>query len=217
VSSGRAVQAFLFDFGGVFTDSPFTAVEDFARDLGADPRRVSAIVFGSYEHDGEHPWHQLERGEISLDAARALISALGAEHELSIDIYQLFARMAGNGAGAGARSALVEQVRQLRRLGYRTGIITNNVREFGDGWRSLLPVDELFEFVVDSSHVGMRKPDPRIFHAALAQLEGVAAGQCVFLDDYEANVIAARELGMQTIHVGADPALTVAAIERLLG
>ena len=211
----RRIEAFLFDFGGVFTDSPFGAVEDFGRSIGADPRGVSAIVFGSYEHDGEHPWHRLERGEIGLEAARELILALGRERGLDIDIYRLFARMADNGAGAGARAALVETVRGLRGTGYRTGIITNNVREFG--WRALIPVDELFEFVVDSSHVGVRKPDPRIFALALEELGRPDPARCVFLDDHPANVAAARALGMLAIHVGPDPAVTVDEIERLLG
>ena len=91
------------------------------------------------------------------------------------------------------------------RAGYRTGIITNNVREFGDGWRALIPVDELFEFVVDSSHVGVRKPDPRIFALALEQLGCPDPASCVFLDDHPANVAAARALGMLAIHVGPDP------------
>ncbi len=213
----RRIEAFLFDFGGVFTDSPFGAVEDFGRSIGADPRGVSAIVFGSYEHDGEHPWHRLERGEIGLEAAREHILALGRERGLDVDIYRLFARMADNGAGAGARAALVERVRGLRAAGYRTGIITNNVREFGDGWRALIPVDELFEFVVDSSHVGVRKPDPRIFALALEELGRPDPARCVFLDDHPANVAAARALGMLAIHVGPDPAVTVDEIERLLG
>lgn len=213
----RRIEAFLFDFGGVFTDSPFGAVEDFGRSIGADPRGVSAIVFGSYEHDGEHPWHRLERGEIGLEAAREHILALGRERGLDVDIYRLFARMADNGAGAGTRAALVERVRGLRAAGYRTGIITNNVREFGDGWRALIPVDELFEFVVDSSHVGVRKPDPRIFALALEELGRPDPARCVFLDDHPANVAAARALGMLAIHVGPDPAVTVAEIERLLG
>ena len=125
--------------------------------------------------------------------------------------------MADNGAGAGARAALVETVRGLRGTGYRTGIITNNVREFGDGWRALIPVDELFEFVVDSSHVGVRKPDPRIFALALEELGRPDPARCVFLDDHPANVAAARALGMLAIHVGADPAVTIGEIERLLG
>ncbi|MBK6279799.1 MAG: HAD family phosphatase [Gammaproteobacteria bacterium] len=212
----RRFEAFLFDFGGVFTDSPFTAVEDFGRAIGADPSRVSAIVFGSYEHDGEHPWHRLERGEIALEAARESILALGREGGLEVDIYQLFARMAGNDAGAASRGVLLEAVRGLRGAGYRTGIVTNNVREFGDGWRALIPVEELFEFVVDSSHSGVRKPDPRIFALALEQLGRPDPARCVFLDDHPANVAAAQALGMRAIHVGPDPAVTVEAIERLL-
>ena len=90
----RRIDAFLFDFGGVFTDSPFTAVEDFGRALDADPRTVATVVFGSYEHDGEHPWHRLERGEIGLEAAREQILGIGRERGIEVDIYQLFARMA---------------------------------------------------------------------------------------------------------------------------
>ena len=212
----RRFEAFLFDFGGMFTDSPFTAVEDFGRAIGADPSRVSAIVFGSYEHDGEHPWHRLERGEIALEAARESILALGREGGLEVDIYQLFARMAGNDASAASRGVLLEAVRGLRGAGYRTGIVTNNVREFGDGWRALIPVEELFEFVVDSSHSGVRKPDPRIFALALEQLGRPHPARCVFLDDHPAIVAAAQALGMGAIHVGPDPAVTVEAIERLL-
>jgi epoxide hydrolase-like predicted phosphatase len=212
----RRIDAFLFDFGGVFTDSPFTAVEDFGRAIDADPRTVATVVFGSYEHDGEHPWHRLERGEIGLEAAREQILGIGRERGIEVDIYQLFARMADNGAGADARGALVQTVRGLRAAGYRTGIITNNVREFGDGWRALVPVEELFEFVVDSSHAGVRKPDPRIFALALEQLGRPDPARCVFLDDHPANVAAALALGMRAIHVGPDPAATVEAIERLL-
>lgn len=199
-----AFRAVLFDFGGVFTDSPFHAVNAYGAELGIDAREVTGIVFGSYEHDGDHPWHQLERGEISLDNARERILAMGQERGLRVDIYELFARMAGNNAGADARQPLVQRVRTLRAEGYATGIITNNVKEFGDGWRALVPVDELFDFVVDSSSAGVRKPDPRIFEIALAQLDGIDARQAVFLDDYPANVEAARALGLHAILVGAD-------------
>ena len=178
---------------------------------------MTEIVFGSYEHDGHHPWHRLERGEITLEEARAAIRTLGAAHALDVDIYQLFARMGASGAGAETRSVLIGKVRELRVAGFYTGIITNNVREFGETWRSLLPVEELFGFVVDSSHVGVRKPDPRIFALALGELPGVAPAECVFLDDYAANVQAARAFGMSAIQVGADPAVTVAAIDALLG
>ncbi len=217
--SARRPKAFLFDFGGVFTDSPFTAVEEFGRVIGADPRVVSEIVFGSYEHDGEHPWHRLERGELALDVTREMILVLGRARGLEVDLWDLFARMAAAdpSAGSSSRGELVTLVRTLRGRGYRTGMITNNVREFGDAWRTLIPVHELFEFVVDSSHVGVRKPDRRIFEIALAELGNLGADDCVFLDDHPANVEAARALGMHGVLVGPDPARTIRDIEVLLG
>ena len=212
----KKITAVLFDFGGVFTDSPFHAVHDFGKELGADAADITSIVFGSYEHDGDHPWHQLERGEIALEEARSQILALGKKLDLQVDIYALFARMAANNAGADQRQPLVQRVRALRQEGYTTGIITNNVKEFGDGWRSLIPVDELFNFIVDSSSVGIRKPDPRIFQLALAQLGDVSAGEVLFLDDYQANVDAARALGLQAMLVGPDVLTDIETLDGLL-
>jgi putative hydrolase of the HAD superfamily len=210
------IRAVLFDFGGVFTDSPFHAVHAFGDELGIAAQEVTGIVFGSYEQDGEHPWHRLERGEITLESARDQILQLGLERDVRVDIYELFAKMAGNNAGADARQPLVERVRLLKGAGYVTGIVTNNVMEFGDGWRALIPVDELFDFVVDSSSVGVRKPDPRIFEIALQRLHGIAPAEVVFLDDYQANVDAARALGLQAITVGSDLRATIGELDALL-
>lgn len=215
----EVIKAVLFDFGGVFTDSPFSAVHAFGDELGLKPEEVTGIIFGSYEIDGDHPWHQLERGEITLEDAREQILLLGQQHGMDVDIYQLFAKMAENNAGAAARGPLIEQVGRLRNEGYQLGIITNNVKEFGDGWRSLLPVpvEELFHFVIDSSAVGVRKPDNRIYELALQELENISTSQVLFLDDYLANIEAAQSLGLQTIHVGDDPLETVRRLDQLLG
>ncbi len=210
------IEAVLFDFGGVFTDSPFHAVHAYGEDLGVTPEEISHIVFGTYGLDGDHPWHQLERGEISLEHARNQILAIGQQLNLQVDIYELFGKMAGNNAGADNRLPLVERVRSLKEEGYITGIITNNVIEFGEGWRSLIPVDELFDFVVDSSSVGVRKPDSRIYRLALDQLGGMDADRVVFLDDYQANVDAARNFGFQGITVGAEVLSTVRELDDLL-
>ena len=154
------IQAVLFDFGGVFTDSPFHAVHDAGAEFGISGEEMTAIVFGSYEQDGDHPWHRLERGEISLEHAREQILALARERGVDVDIFEVLGKMAENDAGANDRSPLVERVKVLKREGYATGLITNNVVEFGDGWRALIPVDEMFDFVVDSSSAGVRKPGP---------------------------------------------------------
>ncbi|MFT4518131.1 MAG: putative hydrolase of the HAD superfamily [Halioglobus sp.] len=210
------IRAVLFDFGGVFTDSPFHAVLAYGDELGIEAEVVTAIVFGSYEQDGGHPWHKLERGEITLEKAREDIMALGQERSLEIDIYDLFGKMAGNNAGADAKAPLVDRVRALKEAGYTTGIITNNVAEFGEGWRSLIPVDELFDFVVDSCEVGVRKPDPRIFEKALAQLGEITAAETVFLDDFQPNVDAARALGLKGVTVGTDVHAAIRDLDAIL-
>lgn len=209
----RCFDAVLFDFGGVFTASPFGAFEDAARELGADPRVVLEIVFGPYDLDTDHPWHRLERGEIGLAAARDEIIALGNRRGVSLDPLRVLARMAG---GSGAREALVTRTRALRVEGYKTALVTNNAVEFRAAWRPLLPLDELFDAVVDSSEVGMRKPNPAIFHHALERVGGVAAARSIFLDDHPGNIAAAQRLGMQGVLVGDDPAPALAELERLL-
>ena len=217
ITMTEAIKAVLFDFGGVFTNSPFHAVHAYGEALGLSQEAITDIVFGSYEHDGDHPWHRLERGEITLEDARQQVMARGRVHEVDIDIYDLFARMAGNNGGADSKHALVEKVREIKSRGYPLGIITNNVREFGDGWRGLIPVDELFDFVVDSSDVGVRKPDPRIFQLALDKLDGIAASEALFLDDYSANVDAARQFGFQAMLVGDDLGTVLRELEVRLG
>jgi len=197
----RSVDAVLFDFGGVFTESPFAVAEKVGSDLGAEPGRLMEVVFGPYHDDTDHPWHRLERGELSLELAREEIIALGVEHGLDADPFNILALLAGS---SGPRPELVDYVKRLHDTGYRTGIITNNAHEFRDAWKSMLPVDELFDVVVDSSEVGMRKPNPDIFRYALDALDGQTAERAVFLDDYHGNVEAAVELGMHGILVGPD-------------
>lgn len=209
----RRFDAVLFDFGGVFTASPFGAFEVVARELGADPRTVLEIVFGSYELDTDHPWHRLERGELGLVEARAEIVALGAERGIELDPLHVLARMS---AGGGAREPLVARTRALRGEGYKTALVTNNAREFRSAWRNLLPLDELFDAVIDSSEVGVRKPNPAIFHRALAEVGGIAPSRSIFLDDHPGNIAAARRLGMQGVLVGEDPAVALAELEALL-
>ncbi len=207
------LKAVLFDFGGVFTDSPFHAFSAYATKIGATREQVTEIVFGGYVVDSDHPWHQVERGEITLENARERIMALGREQGLDVDIWEVFMAMAENGGGL--RTELVDYVPRIRASGLATGIITNNVVEFRDHWRGMLPVDELFDFVIDSSEVGMRKPNPAIFELAL-ETGGFTPGQVLFLDDYEGNVIAAQALNIRSILVDGDGAKTVADLEAVL-
>ena len=210
---GRQIEAVLFDFGGVFTGSPFAAVEEAGKRMGAKPGQLFEILFGSYGVDGDHPWHRMERGELSFADTREQVIAMGAEVGLEFEPIEILMQTT---AGGEARDVLIERVRELRREGYRTAIVTNNVKEFGARWRELIPVEELFELVVDSSEVGCRKPDPRIYQIALEGLGGVAPERAVFLDDFETNVEAARALGLHGILVEDDVRHAIAELDALL-
>ncbi len=202
----RSIDLVLFDFGGVFTASPFGAVEAMARDLGLDVETFAELMFGAYHLDTDHPWHRLERGEVSFDEAREGIMALGRDAGMPVDPVDLLMRMAG---GNLVNEAMVSTLRDIKAAGYPTAIITNNVKEFRDGWRALIPVDELIDRVFDSSELGVRKPDANIFTQALQGMGDVAPARAVFLDDVPANVDSARALGMHGIQVNedADPAI----------
>lgn len=206
-------DAVLFDFGGVFTQSPFEVVRLHGEEIGADPEVILEVLFGAYDQDTDHPWHRLERGEVALDDALAEIRALAGEMGLDVDPFAAFAKF---GTGGAMADAMVERTLRLRADGVRTALITNNVKEFGDGWRSLVPVDELFEVVVDSSHAGVRKPDPAIFRMATDAL-GVAPERCVFLDDFPGNIAAAEALGITGILVESDRHAAISALDHLLG
>lgn len=208
------VDAVLFDFGGVFTDSPFHAVVAYGETIGSSAEQVTEIVFGGYARDSDHPWHRVERGEITLEDARDQIMAIGREQGLEVDIWDVFLAMAANRGGL--RTELVGYVRRIREAGIATGIVTNNVVELREHWRAMLAVDELFDFVVDSSEVGVRKPDPAIFQIAL-ELAGVAPQRALFLDDHDGNVAAATSLGIRSILVDGDGARTVADLDAVLG
>lgn len=209
------IKAVFWDFGGVFTGSPFY-LDDYARLLGTTNERLLEHVFGRYEANGDHPWHRLERGEgtlaEALEAADASCRADGIEGFTSEGFFKAMSSTSNDER----RDKAVAKVRELNEAGIRQAIITNNAKEFGDMWRSLIPVDELFEAVVDSSAVGMRKPDPRIYQLALQQLDVARPETSAFLDDFEPNVIAARELGMRGILVEDDISPALAELDEVI-
>ena len=206
------IEAVIFDFGGVFTSSPFTGLHQWHVDKGLDPVKGLRLVFGPYDQDTDHPWHRVERGEIALEAAAEQIKALAAESGMDLDLREMFGALGG---ADGARTDVVEIALDIRRRGFRTALITNNIAEFSDGWRAMIPVEEIFEVVVDSSAIGIRKPNPRIYELTLEQL-GVDAGASVFLDDAAGNIEAARAVGMHAILVGDDHTVAFAELDALL-
>ena len=196
--------AVLFDFAGVLTSSPWGA-------MTAAGRGNLELLIGSYHEDTDHPWHQVERGEMAIGDWMAAVTALGAEQGVEIDFEPLRALL----GEMTVHAQVVDRVRSLRDEGYRLGLITNNVREGSATWRALVPVDELFDVVIDSSEVGMRKPNPAIFHHALELLGGVEPSAAVFLDDTPGNVEGARRAGLASILV-EDPDTAIAELDALL-
>ncbi len=184
------ITTVLFDFAGVVTSSPWAAL---AAAGGGDLE----LLIGTYEEDTDHPWHRVERGELSIMDWASEIAELGKAQGVEVDFTPLQALL----GEMTVNEAIVDRVRCLRAEGYRVGLITNNVREGSAAWRALVPVDELFEVIVDSSEVGMRKPNPAIYHHALELLGGVAPSEAVFLDDSPGNVEGARKAGLAAILV----------------
>ena len=184
----------ICDFGGVLTtplQEGFLAYQD---ESGVSLEELGKAMGRAAEEHGDHPLFVLERGEITETEFRARIEPhLEDGFDLARLLALYFERLEPNGP-------MIEFVRDLRGRGVRAALLTNNVREWEPLWRSKLPeVDELFELVVDSAFVGLRKPDPAIFELTLERLGGVAPGRCVFVDDLDVNCEAARGLGMAAV------------------
>ena len=207
----RAFDAVLFDFNGVVTSSPFTHMGAIGASAGVAPEVVLEFMLGPYDEDTDHAWHRMERGEISIVEFGADLYARADAEGMNLD----FASLRDLMGRLEVHEVVVDRIRSLRADGYRTGVVTNNVRELSKQWRELVPVDELFDVVVDSSEVGMRKPNPKIYLYALDQLGGIAPSRAVFLDDAAGNVAGARRAGLSAILVD-DPVAAIAELDALL-
>jgi epoxide hydrolase-like predicted phosphatase len=207
------IEAVLWDFGGVFTPSPFHAGRRFATAKSIDFDTLFAAVFGPYHADTDHPWHRLERGEMILADAFAEIATAARANGVAFDMKDLMSSMSDDGID---RTIVTEKVRTLRASGLRMGIVTNNIREYADRWRQMIPVDELFDDIVDSSAVGVRKPNPEIYQLALRRLGVTRPEAAIFLDDFAPNVDAAIALGLRGVVVEEDPRSALLAIDQII-
>jgi putative hydrolase of the HAD superfamily len=205
------IEAVLFDWGGVLTESPLPGLAAIAATAGAAPTELADLLLGGYGQDGDHPMHRLERGEITLadltDWGRREGDLRGWDLDLS-RIVTLVADLA-------PRPAMIDYVRALRDQGLRTALVTNNAIEVADLWRAKLPTAALFDAVVVSCDVGMRKPETRIFEATLAALGDIRPEAAVFLDDTAENANGAADVGIRAVLVGNDPADAIREVERI--
>jgi putative hydrolase of the HAD superfamily len=211
------IEAVIFDYGGVISARFLGDLHVFEDEMGYPRGSVEELMFGpSARAGGEtvHDFHRLETGHLSLveylqGLERRAPEVLG--RPLDLAAYRAF-------AGASAVTVhwpVVHCIRRLRDTPLRLALLTNNVREFGDAWRSTFPVEELFSTVVDSSAVGMRKPDPAIY-VYTCDLLDVAPSAAVFLDDNDDNVAAAATIGLETVHVGVDPIVAIDELDAIL-
>ncbi len=189
------IRAVISDFGGVLTSPLSDSFFVFGRRVGLRPEQFGEALARATTATGRHPLFELERGEITEDAFLRTVEAhLDADVRLDGFAQAFFEHLRPN-------DAVIELMRDLRARGLRTALLTNNVREWEPLWRPKLPdIDAIFEVVVDSAFVGMRKPEPDIYLLTLKRLGGgLQPRDCVFLDDVEVNCAAADALGMHAI------------------
>jgi putative hydrolase of the HAD superfamily len=206
--------AVLWDFGGVILSSPFEAFNHYEAQLGLPRdfiRRVNAV------NPDHNAWAQMERAEIGLDrfaeAFEAEARALGGE----LSGHTVVGLLSGE-----VRPEMVEALQRVRQH-YRIACITNNMpaghgpsmTRSAETAAQVTQIMALFEHVIESSKLNMRKPDPRIYRHA-CELLGVPPEACVYLDDLGINLKPARAMGMATIKVDS-AAQALGELEALLG
>ena len=199
-------RAVIFDLGGVVLGSPLEAIAHYERELGIAAGFVNRVVI---ETGAGGAWSRLERGELSLEAFYAAFERDCERAGEQLSGRSLMERIAQT---AVPRPRMLTAVRCIRARGVAVAALTNNWAGEGDGTRALRPSFDVF---VESSSLGMRKPDPRIYTHTCAQL-AVEPAKAIFLDDIGRNLKPARQLGMTTIKV-EDPARALGELEALLG
>jgi putative hydrolase of the HAD superfamily len=191
------IGAVISDFGGVLTTPLVQSFMAFQDQTGISLEALGKAMQAATEANGENPLFEMERGEISEltfleQLADSLEPLLGHRPELHRFREIYFEALHPN-------PPMIELMRELKGAGYRMAMLTNNVREWEPLWRSMLPVDEIFETVVDSGFVGCRKPESRIYALALERV-GLSAERCLFVDDTLVNVEGAQKAGIAAVH-----------------
>lgn len=196
------IKAVLFDFGGVVTTSPFEA---FARYEKANDLPVGLIRSINSADPNANAWAKLERGEVDADGFSELFAVEAAERGYAVDGHTVLELLAGD-----VRPQMVEAIRRIKAAGLAVACLTNNFKprprtdtartDTDTGGSRAADVLAMFDAVVESSVVGMRKPEPGFYRAALSLL-GIEAREAVFIDDLGINLKPAKAMGMTTIKV----------------
>ena len=181
-----------------------------------DPAVVAEIVMGPHHLDTDHQWHRVERGEITLDECRAITKQ-------KLDDAGIVATVPANAPTSNANpfnfqlnDEMVAFIHDLKSAGIPIGILTNNVKEFRPMWWPLMDYENIFDTIVDSHEVKIRKPNPAIYELTMSRLDATPT-RTAFLDDLLANIHAANALGMHGVHVEEDSSGAIATARALTG
>ena len=190
----KTLKAGIFDYGGVMSFSPLWRVQILADEMEVPKEVFSQIIFGSSGENGINPWHEAECGRQNLDEefARKMQTRLAPYGgTFDLDVFLPWVAEAINEAD----QELIKVVEELRIKGYPVALLTNAVKEFRPVIEKTIPIYDLFDVIIDSSEVGMRKPEREIYDLTAKQL-GVANIDCLMIDDLPVNVDGANEAGM---------------------
>jgi putative hydrolase of the HAD superfamily len=213
-SHANSPLAVLWDFGGVILTSPFEAFRRYECEAGLPEGFIRGL---NARNADANAWAKMERSEVSLDEFVALFESEALAQGHKLDGWRVLQALSGD-----IRPQMVDALRRCK-AAFRVACITNNMKH-GEGpgmarsaekAAAVAEIMTLFEHVVESSKLGWRKPDPRIYRHA-CELLGVAPERCIYLDDLGVNLKPARAMGMRTIKVG-DPDTAIAELEAMVG
>lgn len=208
------IRAVLWDFGGVFTTSPFDAFTRYEAETGL-PKDFIRSLNSRNPHD--NAWAKMERSDIDMDGFCALFESEAKAAGHALDARQVLALLSGE-----VRPEMVAALKKITPR-YKTVCLTNNIRSGrGPGMASdkakaaaIGEIMSLFDTVIESSKIGVRKPEPEFYRKACEALD-VAPAEAVFLDDLGINLKPAKAMGMTTIKVTA-PGQALRELEAVLG
>jgi putative hydrolase of the HAD superfamily len=207
------IRAVLFDVGGVIFSSPFEAFARYERDHDLPPDFIRTL---NATNPDRNAWAHLERSDVSFDEFCDLFEAEAKEAGGVLDARDVLACLSGD-----IRPEMLDAIRRCRER-LKTAMLTNNFvaqreaeAETEPTGRHIDDLARLFDVVIESSKVGVRKPDPRFYAMACDEL-GIEPHEAVFLDDLGINLKPAREMGMTTIKV-VEPMQAIADLEAVVG
>lgn len=203
------IEAVLWDFGGVITTSPFESFARHEREHGLPADFIRGLNAANHH---ENAWAKFERNQVPFDKFCELYEAEALAAGYTIDARAVVGCLSGD-----VRPEMTAALRAIKASGLKQACLTNNFFRFDDAQaaRARSPIMDLFDVVVESSVIGVRKPEPEFYRIACSELD-VEPSEAVMLDDLGVNLKPAREMGMTTIKV-VDPQDALAELERIVG